>query len=83
MTMELAMILTGCLIVLGSAGMASFLIWLRRRDAMTMRDGRVKGEVRLGDALAALSHKIGLTNEDFEVFQQVKDEKPAVGRELI
>ncbi|MHB8253443.1 MAG: FitA-like ribbon-helix-helix domain-containing protein [Acidiferrobacter sp.] len=33
--------------------------------------------VRLGDALAALSRKIGLTNADFEVFQQVRDKTPA------
>lgn len=33
--------------------------------------------VRLGDALAALSRKVGLTNEDFDVFQQVRDEKTA------
>jgi antitoxin FitA len=33
--------------------------------------------VQLGDALAALSRKIGLTNEDFEVFQQVRDQTPA------
>ena len=32
----------------------------------------VKPEARvcLGDALAAMSRKIGLTNEDFEVFEQ-------------
>ena len=29
--------------------------------------------VRMGDALAALGRKIGLTNEDFEVFEQVRD----------
>ena len=33
--------------------------------------------VRLGDALAALGHKIGLKNEDFEIFNQVRDKKPA------
>jgi plasmid stability protein len=33
--------------------------------------------VRLGDALAALGHKIGLTNEDSEVFEQAKDKTPA------
>ena len=33
--------------------------------------------VRLGDALAALSRKVGLTNEDFAVFQQVRDNTPA------
>jgi plasmid stability protein len=32
---------------------------------------------RLGEALAALSRKIGLTNEDFEVFEQVRDKTPA------
>lgn len=36
-----------------------------------------ENRVRLGEALAALSRKIGLTNEDFEVFNQVKDKKPA------
>ena len=34
--------------------------------------------VRLGDALAALGRKIGLTNEDFEVFDRVSDKTPAV-----
>lgn len=33
--------------------------------------------VRLGDALSALGRKIGLTNEDFEVFDRVKDKTPA------
>ena len=39
----------------------------------------VKSEtrVRLGEALAALGLKIGLTNEDFEVFHQVRDKTPA------
>jgi plasmid stability protein len=39
----------------------------------------VKPESRilLGDALAALSHKIGLTNEDIEVLQFVRDKTPA------
>lgn len=32
---------------------------------------------RMGDALAALGHKIGLTNEDFEIFETVKDKTPA------
>ena len=30
-----------------------------------------------GDALAALGRKVGLANEDFEVFQQVSDKTPA------
>ena len=33
--------------------------------------------VRMGDALAALGRKIGLTNEDFEVFEQVRDKAAA------
>ena len=33
--------------------------------------------VRVGDALAALGRKIGLTNEDFEVFDQVRAKTPA------
>lgn len=33
--------------------------------------------VRLGDALVALGSKIGLTNEDFKVFDQVRDKTPA------
>ena len=34
--------------------------------------------VRMGDALAALGRKIGLTNEDFAIFDDVRDKKPAV-----
>ena len=33
--------------------------------------------VRMGDALAELSRQVGLTNEDFDVFQQVSDQSPA------
>ena len=33
--------------------------------------------VRMGDALATLSRQVGLTNEDFEIFQQVRDQTPA------
>lgn len=33
--------------------------------------------VRLGDALAELSRRIGLTNEDFEIFDKVSDKTPA------
>ena len=36
-----------------------------------------EARVRLGDALAALSRDIGLTNEDFEVFERVSDRAPA------
>ena len=33
--------------------------------------------VRLGDALAALGRKVGLANEDFEIFNQLRDKTPA------
>ena len=33
--------------------------------------------VRVGDALAAIGRKIGLTNEDFAVFENVRDRTPA------
>lgn len=33
--------------------------------------------VRIGEALAALGRKVGLTNEDFEVFNRVQDKTPA------
>ena len=33
--------------------------------------------VRLGDALATLGRKIGLTDKDFEAFHQVRDKTPA------
>lgn len=33
--------------------------------------------LRLGDALASLGRKIGLTDEDFAVFDKVRDKTPA------
>jgi len=36
-----------------------------------------ESRVRLGEALSALGRKVGLTNEDFEVFKQARDKKPA------
>ncbi len=33
--------------------------------------------VHMGDALATLGRKIGLTNEDFAVFEQVRDKTSA------
>ncbi len=36
-----------------------------------------EARVHMGDALAALSRTICLTNADFEVFDQVKDKTPA------
>lgn len=37
-----------------------------------------EARIRLGDALAALSRDMGLTNEDFEVFERVSDKVPAI-----
>ncbi len=36
-----------------------------------------EARVRMGDALAALGRTIGLTNADFEIFEQVRDQTPA------
>lgn len=33
--------------------------------------------VRVGEALATIGRKIGLTNEDFAVFESVRDKTPA------
>lgn len=33
--------------------------------------------VRMGDALAAIGRKIGLENDDFAVFDRVRDKTPA------
>jgi plasmid stability protein len=33
--------------------------------------------VRMGEALAAIGRRIGLTNEDFAIFESVRDKKPA------
>lgn len=33
--------------------------------------------IRIGDALAELSGRLGLTNDDFEVFDQMRDKAPA------
>lgn len=33
--------------------------------------------VRVGDALAAIGRKVGLTNEDLAIFERVRDKTPA------
>ncbi|CAN7706144.1 FitA-like ribbon-helix-helix domain-containing protein [Ensifer adhaerens] len=33
--------------------------------------------IRIGDTLAELSGRLGLTNDDFEVFDQMRDKAPA------
>lgn len=42
--------------------------------AMTVKPEK---RIRMGDALAALSRQIGLTNEDLDIFNQLKDKIPA------
>jgi plasmid stability protein len=36
-----------------------------------------EARIRVGDALIALGQKIGLTNKDYDIFEQVKDKAPA------
>lgn len=36
-----------------------------------------EARVRMGEALAALGRKVGLTDSDFEVFDRVRDTAPA------
>jgi plasmid stability protein len=36
-----------------------------------------ESRLRMGEALAALGRKIGLTDKDFEIFDRVRDKKPA------
>ena len=38
---------------------------------------RPSSRVCMGEALAAIGRKIGLTNEDFAVFESVRDKTPA------
>lgn len=36
-----------------------------------------EARIRMGEALAALGRKIGLTDQDFEVFDRLRDTAPA------
>jgi plasmid stability protein len=45
--------------------------------AILARAVKPESRVRVGDALAALGRKIGLTNKDFEAFDRVRDKAPA------
>ncbi|MFC0267767.1 FitA-like ribbon-helix-helix domain-containing protein [Kushneria aurantia] len=38
---------------------------------------RPESRLRMGDALAELGRKVGLTNEDFAALEQVRDRTPA------
>ncbi len=46
------------------------------REILT-RAVKPDARVRLGDALAALGREMELTDEDFTVFEQVRDKTPA------
>jgi plasmid stability protein len=46
------------------------------REILT-RAVKPETRVRLGDALAALGREMELTDEDFAVFEQVRDKTPA------
>ena len=48
-------------------------------EVRAILENAVKPErrVRLGDALASLGRKVGLTDEDFAVFEKVRDKTPA------
>jgi len=46
------------------------------REILAIAD-KPESRVRLGDALASLGRNIGLANEDFDIFNQVKDKTPA------
>jgi antitoxin FitA len=41
------------------------------------RDVKPAKRVRVGDALAALGRKVGLTDEDIAIIDQVRDNSPA------
>lgn len=46
------------------------------REILTMAV-KPESRVRVGEALSALGRKIGLSNEDLDVIDQVKDKVPA------
>ena len=49
----------------------------QNKDRKPTSDELAETRVRMGDALAALGRTIGLTNEDFEIFDRVRDKTPA------
>ncbi len=53
--------------------------WVRELLARTVKP---KARVRIGDALAELGRRIGLTDEDFEAFEWVRDKMPAESLEV-
>ena len=48
----------------------------QNNDRKPTADDLAETRVRVGDALAALGRTIGLTNEDFEIFDRVKYNTP-------
>jgi len=51
------------------------------RDILT-RIALPEKRLLLGDVLSELSRKCGLTNEDFEIFEHIRDKTPAEPMEL-
>jgi hypothetical protein len=49
----------------------------QNKDRKPTADELAETRVHVGDALAALSRTIGLTNEHFEIFDLVRDKTPA------
>jgi len=49
----------------------------QNKDRKPTADELAETRVRVGDALAALGRTLGLTNEDFEIFDRVRDKTPA------
>lgn len=46
------------------------------REILTMAV-QPAGQLRLGDALAAMNRELGLTNEDVEALEQMRERSPA------
>jgi len=49
----------------------------QNKDRKPTADELAETRVRVGDALAALGRTLGLTNEDFAIFDRVRDKTPA------
>lgn len=58
---------------------AAQLVHSTEAEVCEIRTPAVKPEtgIRLGKAFAALVRKVGLTNKDFEVLEQMRDKEPA------
>ena len=64
-------------IALCACGQPSTVAARKRRCEILAAVVKPEKRVRVGDALASIGRKIGLTNEDFAVFEGVCDKTPA------